>query len=75
MKNGYIDQNQLDLYQGNSLNYNNIKEIVAADVTMEVRLDDKFSFVDKNGHAGTATMSYFPYDSTYPEDKMSMWKL
>ncbi|MCG4860993.1 RHS repeat domain-containing protein [Alistipes onderdonkii] len=68
-ENGYIDQNQLDLYQGNSLNYNNIKEIVAADVTMEVRLDDKFSFVDKNGHAGTATMSYFPYDSTYPEDK------
>ena len=68
-KKGYIDQSHLELYQGNSQNYNNIKEIVASDITMEVRLDDKFNFADENGKMGIATMSYFPYDPSYPEDK------
>lgn len=68
-KSGYIDKNHLKLYQGNSQNYNNIKEIVEDEITIEVLLDDKFSFIDKNGQLGTAIMQYYPHDPLYPEDK------
>ena len=67
-KNGFIDKELLNLYQGKSLNFDNLKTLVNSDLIVEIILDDHFTFMDSNGLIGVATMSYYPFDPSFPED-------
>jgi RHS repeat-associated protein len=68
-KNGLIDRTLLNSYGGENLNFNNLKTIVNADRTLEVKLDDQFTFMGQDGRLGTETMSYSAFDPMFPEDK------
>jgi hypothetical protein len=64
-KNGLIDKALLNSYGGESLNFNNLKTMVNAEMTLEVKLDDQFTFMGQDGQLGTTTMSYFKFDPNY----------
>ena len=67
-KNGLIDRKLLNSYDGKSLNFNNLKTMVNSDMMVEVVLDDKFTFMGKDGKLGTATMSYYSFDPKYDSE-------
>lgn len=64
-KNGLIDRKLLNSYDGKSLYFNNLKTMVNSDMMVEVVLDDKFTFMGKDGKLGIATMSYCSFDPKY----------
>ena len=64
-KNGYIDQSLLSSYSGDSKNFNSLMTMVNAETTVDVKLDDQFTFAGKDGETGTATMSYSDFDPKY----------
>lgn len=68
-KNGKVDRVLLSQYSGESQNFKSLMELVNSNKVISVILDDKFSFKGKNGQFGTAHMSYFPFDESFPEDK------
>ena len=68
-ENGLIDRALLNSYNGESLNFNSLKTMVNSDRTVEVKLDNQFTFMGQDGQLGTETMSYIPFDPAYPEDK------
>lgn len=43
--------------------------MVNSDMTLEVKLDDQFTFMGQEGQLGKETMSYVPFDPSYPEDR------
>lgn len=67
-KNGLIDRTLLNSYNGESLNFNNLKTMVNSDRVVEVVLDDKFTFMGQDGKLGTATMSYYSFDPKYDSE-------
>lgn len=67
-KNGFIDKKLLNLYQGKSLNLDNLKALVNSDLVVVVILEDHFVFMDSNGNLSEAKMQCYPYDPNYPED-------
>lgn len=67
--NGFIDRTLLNSYDGESLNYNNLKTMVNSDRVVEVLLDDKFTYMGKDGMLGKATMSYAPFDPLYDSEE------
>ena len=64
-----VDRVLLSQYSGESQNFKSLMELVNSNKVISVILDDKFSFKGKNGQLGTAHMSYFPFDESFPEDK------
>lgn len=59
--NGAIDQKLLNTYTGQSQNFSNLQTMVNSDKTVEVKLDDKFTYADSNGQVGLPNyMSYSP---------------
>lgn len=67
-KNGLIDRKLLNSYDGKSLYFNNLKTMVNSDMMVEVVLDDKFTFMGKDGKLGIATMSYCSFDPKYDSE-------
>lgn len=67
--NGLIDKDLLNSYMGESLNVNNLKALVNSDIMVEIVLDDGFAFKGEDGNIGHVSMSYFPFDPLFPEDK------
>jgi hypothetical protein len=63
--NGLIDQKLLNSYAGQSQNFSSLKTMVNSNMTVDVKLDDKFTYADPNGQTGTANMSYIPFDPKY----------
>ena len=68
-KNGMINKELLAQYACESLNFKNLINLVNSDKVIKVSFNDNFSFKDKDGQLGTADMSYFPFDESFPEDK------
>ena len=67
--NGLIDKDLLNSYMGESLNVSNLKALVNSDIMVEIVLDDGFAFKGEDGNIGHVSMSYFPFDPLFPEDK------
>ncbi|MCL1937500.1 MAG: hypothetical protein FWF52_03775 [Candidatus Azobacteroides sp.] len=67
-KSGIIDKNLLNAYSGKSLNFNNLKTMVNSDKTVEIRLNDQFTFARQNGKLGIAKMAYFPFNPQYDSE-------
>ena len=67
-KNGLIDRELLATYNGQSLNYSNLKALVNSDRTVDIILDDRFIFMGSDGRIGTATMNYNEFDPRFDSD-------
>ena len=62
---GFIDVERLNMYTGNSLNFENLRELCNSSQIIEVVLDDKFIYRGQNGEFGVAKMSYNPFDPDF----------
>ena len=59
---GFINQNMISNVQSDSKNFNSLKTMVLSDLIVEVVLDNKFAYMDNNGHVKETTMSYLGVD-------------
>ncbi len=64
-KNGYINQDAIKDIQSESQNFNSLKTMVLSDRTLEVELDDKFTYSDKSGNINEQAMSYLGIDPDF----------
>ena len=64
-ENGFIDQTLLKSYNGKSANYDNLIELVNSDITLDVILNDQYTYKGKDGSLGTNTMGYNAFDPKY----------
>ena len=68
-KNGYIRQDLLKDLQCNSQNFNSLKTMVLSHRTLEVKLDDKYTYVDDKGNKNKQIMSYLGVDADFIGNK------
>lgn len=68
-KNGLIDRELLNSYNGESFNVNNLKIIVNSNIVVEVVLSDEFTFMGQDGKLGTAKMSYKAFDPKFDSEE------
>ena len=61
-KRGYINKRILLSHKSNSLNYNNLKELVRAKKTIEVHLDECFTYKNNSGELIREEASYTSYE-------------
>lgn len=64
-ENGFIDSQLLNSYNGKSLNYSNLKKLVNSDITVEVILDNQFTYVGKDGKIAVGKMQHYAFDPRY----------
>ena len=64
-KNGYVNQDGLKSVESNSGNFNSLRTMALSDQTIEVRLDNKFDYSDKEGNTQTQSMTYLGVDNEY----------
>ena len=64
--NGFIDRDLINSFSCESHNFNSLKELVnSTDYTINVLLDDKFVFKDKDGSISSQEMSYSEASSDF----------
>ena len=61
-KRGYINKRILLSHKSNSLNYNNLKELVKAKKSIEIHLMDEFTFRNSEGELKTEKQNYYTYE-------------
>jgi len=66
---GNIDKDAINSHESESGNFNNLKEMVNSDYIVKVSTDNQFDYVDGDGNAGNANMSYCDYDPKFPTEK------
>ena len=64
-KDGYINTDILSDVKSNSGNFNSLRSIANANQTMEVRIDNKFDYVNSKGEQGSRTMPYLGVDESF----------
>ena len=62
---GFIDVERLNMYTGNSLNFENLKELCNSSQIVEVVLDDKFIYRGQDGKLDVANMTYIPFEPDF----------
>ena len=67
---GWINSELLNSYTGDDLNTNNLKELVNSSMSVDVRLDDKFTYASEKGTLGEGPLSHFNWDPEFdsPDD-------
>lgn len=68
-ENGFIDESLLKSYQGDSYNFNCLRQLVNNPMTIDVILDDEYTYADSSGNIHSNHMAYVPYDPEHPEDR------
>ncbi len=63
--NGYINQDNMRDVSSKSQNFNSLKTMVLSDRTVEVILDDKITFADRNGNIKEREMQYSKIDDFF----------
>ena len=67
---GYIDEKLLELVTpGISTNFDSLRELVNSPLVIEVEINNKYTYLDREGTIGEAKMSYTQFDAQYPEDR------
>jgi RHS repeat-associated protein len=64
-KDGFINKDNLRNVESNSDNFNRLKTIVLSDKTVEIKIDNKFTYSDNVGNIHVATMKYLGVDPSY----------
>ena len=64
-KNGYVNQDGLKNVENSSVNFNSLRTMALSDKTIEVKLDNKFDYTDKEGNTQTQSMTYLGVDKDY----------
>ena len=62
---GNIDYQTMKQYNGISLNYSSLLKMVESSMVLNVIVDDKFKYADKNGKEDIATMEYGGVDKDF----------
>ena len=62
---GYINQEIIKDVRTSSLNFNSLKAMVLSETTVEVKLDNKFTYSDEFGNIKESEMPYFGVDEEF----------
>lgn len=68
-KYGFIDADALNSVNSDDVNVNALKRLVNDDLTIDVKLDNVFEFVNTFGSLDSQKMSYSPYEEEYSIEK------
>ncbi len=68
-KYGFIDADALNSVNSDDVNVNALKRLVNDDLTIDVKLDNVFEFVNTFGSLDSQKMSYSPYEEKYSIEK------
>ncbi|WP_321333075.1 RHS repeat-associated core domain-containing protein [uncultured Bacteroides sp.] len=63
--NGYVNHDRLRNIESNSQNFSSLKTMALSDRILEVKLDDKFTYLDENGDMKTQNMTYLGVDADF----------
>ena len=67
--NGYIDYDSMSGYCGDSYNFNCLRTLVNDGLTIDVVLDNKYTYANKIGSLGTREMGYYEPNPEYGDEK------
>ena len=67
--NGYIDYDSMSGYCGDSYNFNCLRTLVNDGLTIDVVLDNKYTYANKIGFLGTREMGYYEPNPEYGDEK------
>ena len=65
--NGYIDYDSMSGYCGDSYNFNCLRTLVNDGLTIDVVLDNKYTYVNKMGNIGVGNMNHTPFNPQFDE--------
>ena len=63
--NGFIDNELLNLYKGDSSNFKSLKILSNSDINVEILLDDRYTYMCQDGRLESTTMQYNDFDPQY----------
>ena len=63
--NGFIDNELLNLYKGDSSNFKSLKILSNSNRNIEILLDDKYTYMCQDGRLESTTMQYYDFDPQY----------